>query len=105
VVYAGRITGGHATSQAGTGWIPDDINERARFSGRRLHAAAARTPLPQSATCKIVRQSDLKLNEEGGLEGTVTVTYTGLEALQQRLNERLSDETRKKEYLEEELKS
>jgi hypothetical protein len=63
-----------------------------------------KTPIPDSATCKVLRQSDLKLNEEGGLEGTVSVTYTGLDALQERLNERLSDETRKKEYLEEELK-
>jgi len=63
-----------------------------------------KTTIPQSATCKVLRQSDLKLNEEGSLDGTVTVTYTGLVALQQRLNERLSDQTRKKEYLEEELK-
>jgi hypothetical protein len=38
------------------------------------------------------------------LEGQVTVTYTGLEALAQRLSERFGDDTQRKEHLEEELK-
>lgn len=62
------------------------------------------TEVPESETCKILRKGDLKLNEEGGLEGTVTVTYTGLEALRQRLSQTFSDDAQKKEDLEEELK-
>src|SRR5208337_3629854 len=62
------------------------------------------TEVPESATCKVVRQADLKLNEEGGLEGQVKVTYTGLEALGKRLSYRFSDDTQRKEYLEDELK-
>jgi hypothetical protein len=63
------------------------------------------TTVPESSTCKVIRQADLKLNEDGGLEGTVTVTFTGLEALQLRLSERFNDDTQRKENLEEELKN
>lgn len=63
------------------------------------------TEIPESSACKVVRQADLKLNEEGGLEGQVKVTYTGLEALDRRLGQRFGDATQRKEYLEEELKN
>jgi Domain of Unknown Function with PDB structure (DUF3857)/Transglutaminase-like superfamily len=63
------------------------------------------TELPGSSACKVLRQADLKLDEEGGLEGLVKVTYTGLEALGKRLSYRFSDDTQRKEYLEEELKN
>jgi hypothetical protein len=63
------------------------------------------TEVPESSNCKVVRQADLKLDEEGSLEGSVKVTYTGLEALGKRLSYRLSDDTQRKEYLEEELKN
>jgi len=63
------------------------------------------TEVPESSTCKVLRQADLKLNEEGGLEGPVKVTYTGLEALDRRLGQRFGDATQRKEYLEEELKN
>jgi hypothetical protein len=63
------------------------------------------TEIPESSACKVVRQADLKLNEEGGLEGQVKVTYTGLEALDRRLGQRFGDATQRREYLEEELKN
>jgi hypothetical protein len=63
-----------------------------------------KTPVPESSTSKIIRQADLKLDQEGGLEGTVTVTFTGLEALRLRLNERFNDDTQRKQNLEAELK-
>lgn len=63
------------------------------------------TELPGSSACKVLRQADLKLDEDGGLEGLVKVTYTGLEALGKRLSYRFSDDTQRKEYLEEELKN
>lgn len=62
------------------------------------------TEVPESSACKVLRQADLKLNEEGGLEGQVKVTYTGLEALDRRLGQRFGDATQRKEYLEQELK-
>jgi hypothetical protein len=62
-----------------------------------------KTSVPESSTCKVIRQADLKLDDEGNLEGTVTVTLTGLEALRLRLNERFNDDTQRKENLQEEL--
>src|SRR5208282_2228587 len=65
-------------------------------AGLRLDKQAGtwiQTEIPESSTCKVVRQADLKLNEEGGLEGQVKVTYTGLEALDKRLGQRFGDET------------
>ncbi|MGB7726391.1 MAG: DUF3857 domain-containing protein [Candidatus Acidiferrum sp.] len=62
------------------------------------------TPIPDSAACKIIRQADLTLTDDGALEGTVTETATGLEALRLRLSERFNDDTQRKENLEEGLK-
>ena len=62
------------------------------------------TPIPDSATCKIIRQADLTLTDDGALEGTVTETATGLEALRLRLGERFNDDTQRKENLEQGLK-
>ena len=54
---------------------------------------------------KIERKAALRLNEHGLLEGTLTVTYTGLEALSRRLEERGADATARKEFLENEVRS
>lgn len=60
-----------------------------------------RTPLPGSAESQIRRTAHFKLSETGSLEGKLTVTYTGLEAMYRRLEVLNSDEVRRKEYLEE----
>jgi hypothetical protein len=81
--------------------------EETGVAGLRLDKEGGKwiqTIVPESATCKIVRKADLKLNEEGGLEGTVRITYTGLEALAKRRSEIFTDDTQKKTDLEEELK-
>ncbi len=62
------------------------------------------TPLPGSAVSEIQRKADLKLDEEGTLEGKITVSYTGLEAASRRLRERNQDEEGHKKYLEELIK-
>ncbi len=62
------------------------------------------TPVPDSATCKIIRQADLTLTDDGAMEGTVTEIATGLEALRVRLSERFNDDTQRKENLEQGLK-
>ena len=62
------------------------------------------TPLPQSAESRIERTAKLKLADTGDLQGKVTVTYTGLEAMQPRLANRNSDEVERKKFLEEDLK-
>jgi hypothetical protein len=64
-----------------------------------------KTPIPASSVSKIERKAALRLNEHGLLEGTLTVTYTGLEALSRRLEERGADATARKEFLENEVRS
>lgn len=59
-----------------------------------------RTSLPESSAAKIERKADLKLTDTGDLEGTLTVTYSGLDALRLRLEERLEDEAHHKATLE-----
>lgn len=60
-------------------------------------------PLTKAAQTQISRKAMLKLNDDA-LEGTVTVTYTGLEAIYHRLKERKEDDAARKEYMEGELK-
>ncbi len=46
----------------------------------------------------------MKLSDTGDLEGKLTVTYTGLEGMYRRLEERNMDEVERKKFLEDELK-
>jgi hypothetical protein len=63
------------------------------------------TTLPPSSASRIERKADLKLSSDSGsLEGKLTVTYTGLEALRRRTEERNVDETGRKEFLENAVK-
>jgi Domain of Unknown Function with PDB structure (DUF3857) len=63
-----------------------------------------RTTLPGPSESSILRKAQLKLSETGDLEGKVTVTYTGLEASQRRLEEHLADSAARKTFLEDEIK-
>jgi hypothetical protein len=47
----------------------------------------------------------LKLSDTGDLEGKLIVTYTGLEAMYHRVQERHADEVERKKYLEERVTS
>ena len=62
------------------------------------------TSLPGAAESGIRRKADLKLNDTGELEGKLVVTYTGLEASQRRVSERLADDAERKKYVEDEVK-
>jgi Domain of Unknown Function with PDB structure (DUF3857) len=62
------------------------------------------TTLPPSADSVIRRKAQLKFTEGGDLEGTLTVTYTGLEGTERRVVERLADDAARKKYLEDEVK-
>jgi hypothetical protein len=62
------------------------------------------TALPTSAESGIQRKAELKLNDTGDLEGKLTVAFTGLEASQRRVEERLADAAEHKKYLEDEIK-
>jgi hypothetical protein len=62
------------------------------------------TSLPTSHESTIQRKAELKLSEGGDLEGKLTVTYTGLEASQRRVEEHLADDTERKKFLEDEVR-
>jgi transglutaminase-like putative cysteine protease len=62
------------------------------------------TSLPDSSISKIERKAELKLTQEGALEGKVTVTFTGLEALSRRIEMRNQDEAERKKFLEEQFR-
>ena len=62
------------------------------------------TSLSDSSVSEVERKANLKLSPTGDLEGNVTVTFTGLEALRRRLEERNQDQTARKKFLEDEVK-
>jgi len=62
------------------------------------------TSLPESTASKIERKADLKLRDDGTLEGKVAITFTGLEAVYRRLEQRNEDEASRKKFLEDQLK-
>jgi hypothetical protein len=62
------------------------------------------TSLPESGDSQITRKADLKLTQEGSLEGKLTVTYSGLEAASLRVEERNQDEAERKKLLEDSVK-
>jgi hypothetical protein len=60
------------------------------------------TTLPQSSASRIERKANLKLTDTGDLEGRLAVTFTGLLALQRRLEEINEDDATRKKFLEDE---
>lgn len=62
------------------------------------------TTLPEASESRIHREAKLKLSDTGDLEGKLTVTYTGLEAMYRRLEERHEDDTARKKHAEESVK-
>lgn len=62
------------------------------------------TSLPDSDASRIERKGDLKLTEDGSLEGKLTVTWTGLEGMWRRIDQRNEDETSRKKFLEDDVK-
>jgi hypothetical protein len=64
-----------------------------------------RSPLPASSESRIERTAKLRLSDTGDLEGTLTVSYTGLEAMYRRLEERNADEVERRKSLEDQVKA
>jgi uncharacterized protein DUF3857 len=62
------------------------------------------TSLPESSVSTIERKAVLKLQDDGTLEGKLTVVFAGLEALYLRLDERDEDAAGRKKYLEDLVK-
>jgi len=63
------------------------------------------TSLPESASSQIQRSANLKLEDDGTLEGTVNVTFTGLEGRSRRTSQRNEDDEARTKFLEDEFKS
>jgi Domain of Unknown Function with PDB structure (DUF3857) len=64
-----------------------------------------RTTLPSSSESQIERKAVLKLNQNSGsLEGKLTVTFSGLEALDKRIGQRNQDDASRKKFLEDQIK-
>ncbi len=59
-----------------------------------------RTPLPPASDSRIERSARLKLSETGDLEGKLTITYTGLEAMYHRLDVRHADDVARRKFAE-----
>jgi hypothetical protein len=66
--------------------------------------AWVQTTLPESSESHIERRATLRLSDTGDLEGKLTVTFTGLEALWRRVDERNVDEVERKQFLEGQVK-
>jgi hypothetical protein len=62
------------------------------------------TSMPESGDSQIERKANLKLTQEGSLEGKLKVTYSGLEAMYRRLEQRNEDEAQRKKSLEDDVR-
>jgi len=63
------------------------------------------TALPASSESRIERKASLRLADtDGSLEGTLTVTFTGLEASRRRVEERNADDAARKKFLEDQVR-
>jgi Domain of Unknown Function with PDB structure (DUF3857) len=62
------------------------------------------TSLPDSSVSHIDRKANLRLTDEGSLEGKLTVTFAGLEALSMRIQERLEDAAARKKFIEDQVR-
>ena len=63
-----------------------------------------RTKLPESSESRIERNAILNLSDTGELEGKLTISFVGLEAMQRRVEERNQDDSERRKYLEDEAK-
>jgi len=62
------------------------------------------TPLPESSQSEIRRTASFRLSDDGSLEGKITLTFTGLEAISRRQEHYNQDTEERKKYLEDLLK-
>lgn len=82
-------------------WLETGVN------GLRLDkdgGSWVQTMLPPSTESGIRRTAALKLSDTGDLEGKLTVSYSGLEAWEIRVDERLADDADRKKFLEDSVK-
>jgi len=63
-----------------------------------------KTEVPVSSASRIERHANLTLSSTGDLEGKLTLSFTGLEAMRRRVEERHEDDAARKKFLEEQVK-
>jgi hypothetical protein len=104
-----KVNGEDRWFDPGTPYCPEGMLSwhRTGVAGIRLAkdgGTFVQTPLPQSTDAIVHRKANLKLDDTGTLEGTLTVTFHGMEAIRRRLSALEDDETTAQEELEEEIK-
>jgi Domain of Unknown Function with PDB structure (DUF3857)/Transglutaminase-like superfamily len=104
-----KLNGKDVYCDPGTAFVPFGLLPWAETAvqGLRLDkdgGSWVRTELPESSISRIERKADLKLDDAGSLEGKLTITFTGLEALLRRQEERNVDEAGRKKFLEDQVK-
>ncbi|HWZ98231.1 MAG TPA: DUF3857 domain-containing protein [Candidatus Dormibacteraeota bacterium] len=62
------------------------------------------TDLGSAEASQILRKADLKLSEDGTLEGKLTITYSGQEAFARRIDGAVQDEEARRKTLEDQVK-
>jgi uncharacterized protein DUF3857 len=62
------------------------------------------TTIPAASESRIERRANFALSTSGDLEGKVTITFTGLEAIERRMEQRHQDDAARKKSLEEQAK-
>jgi hypothetical protein len=94
---------GHAFAPFGL--LPWDETSVTGLRMDRDGGSWVQTTLPESSESRIERKAKLKLDEStGGLEGKLTLTFTGLEAMMRRVEERNEDDTERKKFLEDQVR-
>jgi hypothetical protein len=66
--------------------------------------AWVQTMIPDGSASRVERRADLTLSSTGDLEGKLTITFTGLEGMNRRVEERHEDEAARKKFLEDQAR-
>ena len=101
-----KIGSGHkfldpATSYCRFGLLPWEETDAGGIRVDRFAGETGSTPKPESKDAVTQRHAELKLDADGNLEGNLTITFDGQEALIRRLRAIDQDEAQRRKELEE----
>jgi hypothetical protein len=104
-----RLNGKNLYFDPGTAFAPFGMLDWAETAtaGLKLDkdgGAWIKTEVPAPSQSQLLRTARLKISEAGDLEGTLTVTYTGLQAMGLRREMLDADDIERKTFLEDEAK-
>jgi hypothetical protein len=104
-----RVDGQERYFDPGTRYCPFGLLswERSGVQGLRLSKEGGtfvETTLFDSSNAQVKRKAELEMDRDGSVKGKVVVTFTGLEALRLRLDNRENDETGRRKEMEDQLK-